>query len=70
MPINNRGVMYPTQTLQPPTPQQQIEEENWELIFINAMLGVPGASLIDLLERCLIDKFLPLQGRPLIPPSS
>ena len=80
MPLNNQAMMYPTlqnmqsmQNLQnlppPPTPQQQMEEENWELIFINAMSGAPGASVLDLLEQCPIDKILPLQGRPLIPPS-
>jgi hypothetical protein len=69
IPINNQGMMYPIQTLQPPTPQHQVEEENWELIFINAMSGAPGASLLDLLEHCPIEKILPLQSRPLIPPS-
>jgi hypothetical protein len=69
MPMNNQGMLYPMQTLPPPTPQQQMEEENWELIFINAMSGAPGASLLDLLDHCPIDKILPLQGRPLIPPS-
>jgi hypothetical protein len=33
-----------------------MEEEKWGLIFINAMLGAPGASLIDLLKHCPIDK--------------
>jgi len=68
MPVNNQGLLYPMQPLPPPTPQQ-MEEENWELIFINAMSGAAGASLVDLLEHCPIDKILPLQGRPLIPPS-
>ncbi len=69
IPMNNQGMMYPMQNLSPPTPQQQMEEENWELIFINAMSGAPGASVLDLLEQCPIDKILPLQSRPLIPPS-
>lgn len=69
MPMTNQGMMYPIQNLPPPTPQQQMEEENWELIFINAMSGAPGASVLDLLEQCPIDKILPVQGRPLIPPS-
>ena len=69
MPMNNQGMLYPIQSLPPPTPQQQMEEENWELIFINAMSGAPGASVLDLLEQCPIDKILPVQGRPLIPPS-
>ena len=67
--MTNQGMMYPIQNLPPPTPQQQMEEENWELIFINAMSGAPGASVLDLLEQCPIDKILPVQGRPLIPPS-
>jgi hypothetical protein len=70
MPMNNQGMLYPMQNLPPPpTPQQQMEEENWELIFINAMSGASGASVLDLLEQCPMDKILPLQGRPLIPPS-
>ena len=70
LPMNNQGMLYPMQSLPPPpTPQQQMEEENWELIFINAMSGAPGASVLDLLEQCPIDKILPLQSRPLIPPS-
>lgn len=69
MPINNQGMLYPVQPLPPPTPQQQMEEENWELIFINAMSGAPGASLLDLIDQCPLDKLLPLQGRLLIAPS-
>jgi hypothetical protein len=65
--VSNQGMMYPMQTLPPPTPQQ--EEENWELLFINAMSGAPGASLEDLLDHCPLDKILPLQGPPLIPAS-
>lgn len=65
----NQGMLYPMQSLSPPIPQQQMEEENWELIFINAMSGAPGASVLDLIEQCPIDKILPLQSRPLIPPS-
>ena len=68
MQITNQGMLYPVQPLPPSTPQQ-MEEENWELIFINAMSGAPGASLLDLLDHCPLDKILPLQGRPLIPPS-
>jgi len=70
MQITSQGMMYPVQPLPlpPPTPQQ-MEEENWELIFINAMSGAPGASLLDLLDHCPLEKILPLQGRPLIPPS-
>jgi len=68
MPVNNQGKIY-LQTLPPPTPQQQMEEENWENFFLNAMSGGTETPLLELLEQCPIDKILPLQGRPLIPSS-